>query len=137
MSLGSGTSAKKRWSDRENRYISAHRADGYELISEGLAAFGCERSPDAVKKHALRSLGIKLRRDPEHGMRKCIECGRWDARPSTRSGRAGFCPACWEKRKSAAYAEATDEMMAGKLYEREKKRRKDFIKKEKGRRGRR
>ncbi len=137
MSLGSGTSVKKRWSDRENRYISAHRADGYELISEGLAAFGCERTPDAVKKHALRSLGIKLRRDPERGMRKCIECGRWDARPSTRSGRAGFCPACWEKRKSAAYAEATDEMMAGKLYEREKKRRKDFIKKEKGRRGRR
>ena len=137
MSLGSGTSAKKRWSDRENRYISAHRADGYELISEGLAAFGCERTPDAVKKHALRSLGIKQRRDPEHGMRKCIECGRWDARPSTKAGRAGFCPACWEKRKSAAYAEATDEMMAGKLYEREKKRRKDFIKKEKGRRGRR
>lgn len=129
MSLQNRTCRKKRWSDSENRFISAHRADGYVLISEGLRALGYERSPDAVKKHAERALGIHLKLAPDGGARKCIECGRWDARPNTDAGRAGFCQACWERRKAQAYAEATDELRAKREYAREKKRRRDMLKK--------
>ena len=120
---------KTRWSDREDRFISTHRRDGYILISEGLAAFGRERSPEAVKMHALRALGLKLAKYPASGVRKCIECGRWEARPETQAGRAGFCLACWQRRKTEAYAEATDELRASREYNQQKKFRKTLKKK--------
>ena len=120
---------RTRWSDREERYISNHRRDGYLLISEGLSAWGCYRSPAAVKAHALRAMGLKLKRFPESGVRKCIECGRWEARPETQAGRAGFCLTCWQKRMTQAYAEATDELRARREYDQQKKFRKTLKKK--------
>lgn len=112
---------KKRWSDRENRFISTHRLDGYLLISEGLRGIGSERAPEAVRMHALRSLGIRLSKYPASGMRKCVSCGRWDARPNTEAGRAGFCQACWERRKAEAVREGRDEDSARREYQRVKR----------------
>lgn len=117
--------AKKRWSDQENRYLLAHRSDGFLLISEGLEGFGYHRSPDAVRVHAQRDLGITLAKYPESGMRKCVSCGQWDARPGTTAGNAGFCPTCWTRRKTRAYLEGGRERDAQREYEREKKRRRD------------
>ena len=120
---------KNRWSDREDRYISTHRRDGYILISEGLSVFGRHRSPDAVKMHAKRALSLNLSKYPASGVRKCIECGRWETRPETQAGRAGFCIACWQRRKAEAYAEATDELRARREYDQQKKFRKTLNKK--------
>lgn len=114
-------SAGARWTDREDRYISTHRMDGYVLIAEGLSAIGARRTPDAVRMHAWRKLGIALAKYPAGGMRKCIVCGRWYARPNTRSGKSGFCPSCWERRKAEAYDEATDELESIRAYQRAKK----------------
>lgn len=108
------------WRDAEDRYISAHRMDGYLLISEGLKGRGYYRTPEAVKKHAGR-IGIKLARYPENGLRECIECGQWAARPNTVAGRAGFCPTCWTRRKTDALREGRAEKRAAMEYEREKK----------------
>lgn len=119
---------KTRWSDREDRFISTHRRDGYILISEGLAAFGRARSPEAVKMHAKRALGLKLAKYPASGVRKCIGCGKWEARPETQAGRAGFCIACWNRRKAEAFAEATDELRARREYDQQKKHRKTLRK---------
>ena len=116
---------KKRWSDQENRYLLAHRSDGFLLVSEGLEGFGYHRSPDAVRVHAQRDLGITLAKYPESGMRKCVSCGQWDARPGTTAGNAGFCPTCWTRRKTRAYLEGVRERDAQREYEREKKRRRD------------
>lgn len=109
------------WTDRENRYVSTHRTDGYELVSEGLRALGCDRTPQAVKAHARRDLKIPLRRWPDDGRRRCVLCGRWYARPNTAAGRAGFCPTCWELRKTDAYREANSELAARRAYQRERK----------------
>lgn len=117
--------AKRHWSDPENRYLLAHRADGYLLISEGLAGYGYERSPDSVRVHAMRDLGITLAKYPESGMRRCVSCGQWEARPGTTAGNAGFCPSCWTRRKTRAYLEGKSERDASREYEREKKRRRD------------
>lgn len=115
--------SKKRWSDAEDRFISSHRTDGYLLIAEGLEAQGRHRSPESVRLHARRDLGIRLGRYPDSGMRKCVDCGRWDARPGTQAGNAGFCPTCWTRRKTRAYLEGREEQDARREYEREKKRR--------------
>lgn len=116
---------KKRWSDPENRYLLAHVPDGYLLIAEGMEGRGYHRSPDAVRVHAQRDLGITLAKYPESGMRKCVSCGQWDARPGTTAGNAGFCPTCWTRRKTRAYLEGGRERDAQREYEREKKRRRD------------
>lgn len=114
-------SAGARWTDREDRYISTHRMDGYVLIAEGLSAIGPGRTPDAVRMHAWRKLRIALAKYPAGGMRKCIVCGRWYARPNTRAGKSGFCPSCWERRKAEAYEEATDELDSIRAYHRARK----------------
>ena len=56
-------------------------------------------------------------------MRKCVECGCYDARPGTVAGRAGFCPTCWTKRKAQAMREGRSERAAESEYQREKKKR--------------
>lgn len=109
------------WTDSEARFVSTHREDGYLLISEGLAGRGRRRSPGAVKVFALRRLGISLSKYPSSGMRKCVSCGQWDARPNTQAGRAGFCPTCWKRRKAAAMREGAAEHAADAEYDREKK----------------
>lgn len=109
------------WRDSEDRYISAHRMDGYLLIAEGLKSRGYNRTPEAVKKRASRALGIKLTKYPANGLRECIECGQWAARPNTVAGRAGFCPTCWTRRKTEALREGRAERRAIAEYEREKK----------------
>lgn len=116
---------KKRWSDAENRIVRAHAADGYMLVAETLAAQGYDRSPESVRIHARRDLGIPIGKYPDSGMRRCVSCGRWDARPGTQAGNAGFCPSCWERRKTRAYLEGKDELSARQEYNREKKRRRD------------
>lgn len=112
-----------RWTDREDRYICAHRDDGYLLISEGLGAMGSERTPAAVKAHARRRLRIRLRRFPASGMRKCVVCGRWEARPSTPEGREGYCPSCWRRRLTEALSEGREELAARREYATTRKRR--------------
>lgn len=111
------------WRDAEDRYISQHRTDGYVLISEGLKGMGYYRSPEAVRMHAYRCLKFPLSKYPEHGVRKCAECGCYDARPGTVAGRAGFCPTCWTKRKAQAMREGRSERAAESEYQREKKKR--------------
>lgn len=111
------------WRDSEDRYISTHRKDGCILIAEGLEGRGYHRTPEAIKKRAKRHLKINIPMYPENGMRKCICCGRWDARDNTQGGRAGFCPACWARRKAEAMREGRDERRAESEYQREKKRR--------------
>lgn len=118
----------KHWKDAEDRYISAHRADGYVLISEGLKGRGFDRTPDAVRVRARRKLGVNLKRYPED-MEPCVCCGKWYARPGTRAGRAGFCPSCWNRRKAAAIREGREEAATEREYQREKKRRRDARKK--------
>lgn len=113
------------WRDAENRYILAHREDGYLLISDGLKGRGYHRSPAAVRMHAERSLGLHLSKFPKGGMRLCVSCGTYYARPSTVCGRAGFCPTCWRKRQAAAMREGRSELEAEREYQREKKRRRD------------
>ena len=120
------------WSDREDRFISTHRKDGYVLIAEGLRAYGHDRSPNAVKAHARRALGLRLPKWPESGMRKCIACGRWDARPNTQAGRAGFCPTCWARRKADAYAESLGELDAIREYHRWRKYKRTHLNGKKG-----
>lgn len=121
---------KKPWSDREDRFISTHRRDGCILIAEGLKALGSERSCQAVRMHAKRRLGLKLGMYPDNGMRKCVVCGRWDARPNTHAGKAGYCPTCWKKRKAEAYAESVSELEAEKEYRRWVKHQKDLRKRQ-------
>ena len=109
------------WTDDEDRFIKSHRLDGYLLIAEGMAGRGYDRTPDAVRFRAYRKWGIRLAKYPVGGMRKCVSCGRWDARPNTASGRAGFCEACWKRRKAQAMREGADERAAENEYQREKK----------------
>lgn len=109
------------WTDDEDRFLKAHRLDGYLLIAEGLAGRGYERTPDAVRYRAYRKWGIRLAKYPVGGMRKCIACGKWDARPNTASGRAGFCEACWKRRKAQAMREGAEERSAENEYQRAKK----------------
>lgn len=116
---------KKRWSDTENRIARAHADDGYLLIAETLAAQGYERTPESVRHHMRRDLGIGVRKYPSSGNRKCVSCGKWDARPGTQAGNAGFCPTCWERRKHEAYLEGREELSARRAYRREKKHRYD------------
>lgn len=118
---GKSKTPEPRWSDRENRFISVHRTDGYELIAEGLRAMGGRRTPDAVKVHARRSLGIRLKRWPEDGRRRCVKCGTWFARPNHAGGRQGFCPTCWQLMKNDAFREANAELEAKRAYQRERK----------------
>lgn len=120
---------KKRWSDEEERVVRQHREDGYVMISELMRGRGMDRSPEAVKRHALKYMGLRLPKYPREGLRRCVACGRFAARPSTQSGRAGFCPSCWDRRKAEAYAEGTEEMRAKLAYDRERKRRKDMKRK--------
>lgn len=110
-----------RWRDTEDRFIKAHRADGCFLLSEGLKGRGYDRTPEAIKKHARRQLGMTLSMYPVNGYRKCVRCGRWDARPNTQAGRAGFCLACWNRRKSEAIREGRDEKITNAEYQRLKK----------------
>ena len=77
----------------------------------------------AVRMHAYRCLKFPLSKYPEHGVRKCVECGCYDARPGTVAGRAGFCPTCWTKRKAQAMREGRSERAAESEYQREKKKR--------------
>lgn len=115
--------AKKQyfWREAENRFISAHRDDGYLLISEGLRGRGYLRTPDAVRVHAERALGIHLSKYPASGLKPCIQCQRYYARPNTVGGRAGFCPTCWRKRQAQAFREGRAEHQAESEYQREKK----------------
>lgn len=78
--------------------------------------------------HAKRALGLRLAKYPASGVRKCIGCGKWEARPETQAGRAGFCIACWNRRKAEAFAEATDELRARREYDQQKKHRKTLKK---------
>lgn len=117
---------KKRWSDEEERVVSQHRMDGYVMISELMRGRGMDRTPEAVKVHARKAMGLRLAKYPEGDLRPCVECGRFAARPNTHAGRAGFCPSCWERRKTKAYAEGTEELRAAREYACEKKRRKDL-----------
>lgn len=110
-----------RWTDAEDRFVKAHRLDGYLLISEGLAGRGYDRTPDAVRYRAYRKWGVRLAKYPVGGMRKCVACGRWEARPNTVPGRAGYCEACWKRRKAQAMREGADERDAENEYQREKK----------------
>lgn len=118
----------KRWTDAERRFISAHRSDGYVLISEGLSGFGYDRSPMAVRLFARRCMGLNLRKWPANGMEKCVCCGRWYARPDTNAGREGYCPTCWRKRQTEAMREGSAERAALRDYDRvkhDRKRRKE------------
>lgn len=107
----------KRWSDTERRFISTHRKDGYVLISEGLRGFGRDRTPDAVRMYALRRMGLTLAKWPEDGMRKCVQCGNWYARPNTTAGREGYCPTCWKRRQTEALREGRAERAANLEYD--------------------
>lgn len=109
--------------------IRQHREDGYLMISELMRGRGLDRSPEAVKVHARKHMGLRLSKYPKSGLRPCIECGRFAARPSTQAGRSGFCPSCWDKRKTEAYAEGTEEMRAKRSYDNERKYRKTLKRK--------
>lgn len=121
--------SKKRWSDEEERVVRQHREDGYLMISEIMRGRGLDRSPEAVKMHAYKRMGLKLSKYPTGGLKPCIQCGRFAARPSTQAGRAGFCPSCWDKRKTEAYAEGTEELRAKRAYDNERKLRKTIKRK--------
>lgn len=113
------------WRSDEDRYIRTHRLDGYLLISESMKGRGWNRSPEAIKKHAKRVLGINLSKYPHTGMQRCVSCGKWEVRPNSRAGQMGLCPACWRRRQAEAIREGMDEKRAETDYQREKKRRRD------------
>ena len=113
------------WRSDEDRYIRTHRMDGYLLLSEMMTGRGWPRSPESIKKHAKRKLGINLSKYPESGMHRGISCGKWDVRPNSHAGRMGLCPACWRRRQAEAIREGMDEKKAEAEYQREKKRRRD------------
>lgn len=113
------------WRSDEDRYIRTHRLDGYLLISESMKGRGWNRSPEAIKKHAKRVLGINLSKYPHTGMQRCVSCEKWEVRPNSRAGQMGLCPACWRRRQAEAIREGMDEKRAETEYQREKKRRRD------------
>ncbi len=80
---------KRRWTDAEVRYLSAHRADGSYLIAHVL-----KRTPLSVRVKAAR-LHISLDRKP---MKVCPICGTYFVRDN-KAGRYGMCQVCWERRK--------------------------------------
>lgn len=110
----------RRWSDAERRFVSQHRMDGYVLISEGLRGAGFDRTPHAVRMFAAREMGLRLAKYPAGGMTRCVECGRWYARPNTKGGREGFCPTCWKRRQLDAMREGAAERAAAVEYDNEK-----------------
>lgn len=120
---------KKRWTDDEERIVRQHREDGYLMISELMRGRGLDRSPVSVKSHAIKKMGLKLPKYPVGGLKPCVSCGRFAARPSTQAGRAGFCPSCWDRRKADAYAEGTEELRAKHAYDNERKYRKTLKRK--------
>ena len=91
---------KRRWTDAEVRYLSAHRADGSHLIAHVL-----KRTPLSVRVKAAR-LHISLDRKP---MKVCPICGTYFVRDN-KAGRYGMCQVCWERRKADANAIMTQSL---------------------------
>ena len=86
---------------------------------------GWPRSPESIKKHAKRKLGINLSKYPESGdapLYLVREVGRASQLPCRAMG---LCPACWRRRQAEAIREGMDEKKAEAEYQREKKRRRD------------
>ena len=102
---------KRRWTDAEVRYLSAHRADGSYLIAHVL-----KRTPLSVRVKAAR-LHISLDRKP---MKVCPICGTYFVRDN-KAGRYGMCQVCWERRKADAMRERAAELRAKADYEAAKK----------------
>lgn len=103
---------KRRWTDAEVRYLSAHRADGSFLIAHVL-----KRTPLSVRVKAAR-LHISLDRKP---MKVCPICGTYFVRDN-KAGRYGMCQVCWERRKADAMRERAAERAAQRDYDNAKHR---------------
>ena len=103
---------KRRWTDAEVRYLSAHRADGSHLIAHVL-----KRTPLSVRVKAAR-LHISIDRKP---MKVCPICGTYFVRDN-KAGRYGMCQVCWERRKADAMRERAAERAAQRDYDNAKHR---------------
>lgn len=103
---------RRRWTDSEVRYMSAHRSDGAYLIAHVLNRTAFSVQCKAAEMH------ISLGRKP---MKVCSICGTYFVRDN-KAGRYGMCQVCWERRKADAMRERAAERAAQRDYDNAKHR---------------
>lgn len=114
--VGGAKRRSRAWTDEDERYLRRHRHDGRAAVAEALG-----RSPEAVRRHALR-LGFTVPIRPRQG-EVCPICGRWRMSPGTEAYAAGYCQVCWGKHKRAVFDQRIAERAEQRAYEALKKRR--------------